>query len=202
MVPRKLHVVRIRSLGHLSKLHVVPWTGRTWEDRSSRGSSNIDDTPALIHHLIDPVAVVGKRLRIVCERRWLIPICAKLLRGRYHPSSHALPKHHRTTRRDSRTEVSRVPTAVHSEPGGRRNRVNTLVSLNWSGGLRSGYWLCRYPFLGLVSVCPWGGGCAGLPGCPGAHRLRPCRTGPPFVSRGLLVLVRQVLAGRRAAASR
>ena len=40
------------------------------------------------------------------------------------------------------------------------------------------------------------------PGCPGAHRLRPCRVMPPVVSLGLMVLVRRVLAGRRAAASR
>ena len=40
------------------------------------------------------------------------------------------------------------------------------------------------------------------PGCPGAHRLRPRRTGPPFASAGWLVLVRLVLAGCRAAASR
>jgi len=30
-----------------------------------------------------------------------------------------------------------------------------------------------------------------LPGCPGAHRLRPCRGGPPFVPRGQFVLVRR-----------
>ena len=35
--------------------------------------------------------------------------------------------------------------------------------------------MCWYPFFGLMSVCPWGGGCAGFPGCPGAHRLRPRR---------------------------
>jgi hypothetical protein len=43
----------------------------------------------------------------------------------------------------------------------------------------------------LISVCPWDGECAGFPGCPGAHRLRPrrvfllsCRSGGSCWSGG------------------
>ena len=41
-----------------------------------------------------------------------------------------------------------------------------------------------------------------LPGVPGAHRLRPRRAGLPLALAGWFVLVRLVLAERRAAASR
>ena len=57
-------------------------------------------------------------------------------------------------------------------------------------------------FLIVMSVSLWAVWCTGFPVCPGVHRLRPRRGASPSVSLGLFVLVRWVLAGRRAAASR
>src|SRR6185312_590466 len=37
-----------------------------------------------------------------------------------------------------------------------------------------------------MSVSPWGRGAGAAPVCPGAHRLRPRRGGPPSVSPGSL----------------
>jgi SAM-dependent methyltransferase len=82
-------------------------------------------------------------------------------------------------------------------------RPNPSTSnLNRSAFLRSGYRLCRCPVSGVVSV--WLVVAAGwwCPVCPDVHRLRPRRGWSPSLPLVLFVVVRRVLAGCRAAASR
>ena len=49
--------------------------------------------------------------------------------------------------------------------------------------------MCWSLFFDFMSVCLWDGWCAGRPVCPGVHRLRPRRGGPPFCSSGLFMLL-------------
>jgi hypothetical protein len=58
------------------------------------------------------------------------------------------------------------------------------------------------PGFGPVVCLHSGGGRTAVPGVPGCAPAPTAPAVPPFVSLGLMVLVRRVLAGRRAAASR
>jgi len=57
-------------------------------------------------------------------------------------------------------------------------------SLNRSGILRSGYWLCWHPFFSLVSVSLRGGRCTRCPGCRVRTGSDRAGVGPPSVSLG------------------
>ena len=74
---------------------------------------------------------------------------------------------------------------------------NRLSGLDRSAFLRSGYRLCCCPVSGLVSARLAVGGRVVV---PDAHRLGPRRDWSPSLSLVLFVLVRRVVAGRRAAA--
>ena len=62
--------------------------------------------------------------------------------------------------------MAAAPAASHANPQSfRRSEVWLLIVLSL--------------FFDFMSVCPRGGWCAVRPVCPGAHRLRPRRGGPP-----------------------
>lgn len=58
---------------------------------------------------------LSKRLRIVAERRGLIPVSTQLLRGRDHACLHSFADHHGAVRRDTYTKISHSALRVHRE---------------------------------------------------------------------------------------